>query len=157
MSRLSDVTTHKNTILQALINDDNIVKALGTNTVDFLDQPSMTNPHELLFNNIFPYCYVPENQEDQKSYITVMFSYRKYGTRTYKVGKIGFYVMAHHNLLQTNYPHMRTDYIMNQIDRLFHEITTLGIGRLQFCKMDDIKVSKYHSGIYLEYTNMDFD
>ena len=156
MSRLADITTHKNTILQALINDDNIVKALGTDTVDFLDQPSISDPRDLLFNNIFPYCYVAENQEDQKSYITIMFRYKKSG-RAFKVGSIGFYIFAHHDLLKTSYPHMRTDFIVNQIDELFHETTTLGIGRLQFNKMEDIKVSKYHSGTYLEYTNMDFD
>ena len=156
MSRLSEIPKYKNKILELLMGNDNIVKALGNNDINFLDTASISNPKDLLFENIFPYCFVPEPEDEQKTYITLMFQCRG-GKFYYKIGTIGFYIFSHNDLLKTNYPEMRTDYIVNQIDTLFHENQNFGLGELQFSKRDDIKVTKYHSGIYLEYHNLSFD
>jgi len=156
VSRLSEITTYKNTILTKLISNENIVKALGNNVANFLDVPFTANPRTLLFENIFPYAFVPDTQEDQQSYITIMFKFKK-GKHYYKVGSIGFYVFSHKDILKTNYPWLRTDYIINQIDEIFNESKELGIGELQFNRMEDVKVSNVHSGCYIEYTDLSFN
>lgn len=156
MGRLKEIGAYKNKILELLINDDDIVKALGNNEDNYREVASISDPHDLLFNNIFPYCFVPENQEDQKTYITVVFRF-KGGKYYFKMNSIGFYVFAHNDLLKTKYPEMRTDYIINQIDEIFHETQELGLGKLQFSKCEDVRISKYHSGMYLEYKDLSFD
>ena len=58
MSNLAEVTTYKNKIMEALLSNDNIVKALGNDEPNFLDSPVISNPKDLLFTRIFPYKYI---------------------------------------------------------------------------------------------------
>lgn len=156
MSRLSEISTYKNTILTKLIQNDNIVKAVGNVNSDFMDTASISNPRELLFKNIYPFLYVPDAEEEQKCYITMKFKFKRSGSY-YKVGNIRFYVFAHQDILKTDYPWLRTDYILNEIETLFNETRELGIGELQFGDMDDMKVSSAHCGSYIEYVNLSFN
>ena len=156
MSRLSEISTYKNTILTKLIQSEDIVKAIGNVNPDFLDTPSVTNPRELLFKNIYPYLYVPDAQEEQKCYVTMKFKFQRSGNM-FKVGKICFYVFAHQDIMKTEYPWIRTDFIINKIDEIFNETRDLGIGELQFGGMDDMKFSGAHSGGYIEYIDLSFN
>lgn len=159
MSRLSEITTYKNTILTQLIQNDNIVKALGNVSPNFLDLPSITQPRDLLFKNIFPYAFIPDSQDIQNSYITAMFKFRN-DTRSgnfYKLGCVGFYVFSHQDIIKTDYPWLRPDFIVGEIDMLFNESRDLGIGKLQFNRMEDVKLSNVHSGCYIEYSDMSFN
>jgi hypothetical protein len=156
MSRLSEISTYKNTILSKLIQNENIVKAIGNINSDFLNTSAISNPRELLFNNIYPFLYVPDSQEEQKCYITIKFKF-KYSGNMYKVGNVCFYVFAHQDIQKTDYPWIRTDYVLNEIETLFNETRDLGIGELQFDDMDDIKVSSSHCGSYISYKNLSFN
>ena len=64
MSRFSEISEYKNTILTKLIQNDNIVKAVGNINSDFLDTASISNPRELLFENIYPFLYVPDTETE---------------------------------------------------------------------------------------------
>jgi hypothetical protein len=156
ISRLYEVSKHKNTIMQMLINDENIVKAIGNNESNFLDITYPNQTRELLFNNIFPYPFVPDIEDEQKTYITLSLQSRS-GGKYYKVGSIIFYVFTHYNLLKTDYPEIRTDYLMHKIDSLFHESDAFGIGELQFVRQSDLLVTKSHYGVLIEYRDLAFD
>lgn len=157
MGRFTELGTYKNEILLKLVSDENIVKALGNNTPNFKDLSPISNPNSLIYNNIYPYAYIPEAETDMKTYITIMFNNFKLDKTFYKVGNICFYVFSHFSLMQTNYNVLRTDYILNQIDELFNRTHDLGIGKLQFSRMGDIKVSKYHFGSFIEYKDFSFN
>jgi len=156
MSRFSEISEYKNTILTKLIQNDNIVKAVGNVNSNFLDTASISNPRELLFENIYPFLYVPDTETEQKCYITMKFKFQR-DSNVYKLGKVCFYVFAHQDILKTDYPWLRTDYIINQIDDTFNETRDLGIGEVQFGSMEDMKFSNTHSGSYVEYVNLSFN
>jgi len=156
MARLAEVTTYKNTILSNLIQNEDIVKALYSKEPNFLDSSTPVDAKSLLFTNIFPYAYIPNSQETQEAYITVLFKFRRYNNAI-KVGRVCFYVFAHKDLLKTDYPWLRTDYIINKIEEMFNRSRDLGIGKLEFREMEDVKVSDYHSGSYIIYEDMSFN
>ena len=89
-------------------------------------------------------------------YITMKFKFQRSGNM-YKLGKICFYVFAHQNILKTEYPWLRTDYILNELDEMFNETRDLGIGKLKVDGMDDVRFSGVHSGSYIEYVNLSFN
>lgn len=159
MSRFSELSTYKNTILSKLITNDGLVRAIYHNESNFLDAslPPITTPSSLIYKNIFPYAYIPEAQDEQKTYITVMFNNFQLDKAFYKVGNIGFYVFTHFSLMPTDYNVLRTDYILNQIDTLFNKTNDLGIGKLQFARMGDIKPSRVHFGSFIEYKDFSFN
>lgn len=158
MGRFSELGTYKSKIIQKLISDDNIVRAIGISQKNFLDKNiTPPEPHSLIYNNIYPYAYIPEAEDLMKTYITIMFNNFQLNKTFYKVGDICFYVFCHFSLQETNYAILRSDYLINQIDEVFNRTHDLGIGSLQFNGMGDIKVSKYHFGSYIRYKDFSFN
>jgi len=157
MARFTELGEYKNTILSELVTNKNIVKALGNSESNFLDISPIDNPMSLIWNKIFPYSYVPEAQAEQKSYITVLFHGFRLVNGEFKAGYITFYVFCHHSLMRTSYSSLRTDMIVNYIDEIFNKTTNLGIGKLQFEKMDDIKIDSNHFGCAVTYKDYSFN
>ena len=63
--RLNEVPTYKNYILDTLLDNDNIVKALGNKESNFLDVASISRPKDLLFTQIYPWAFVPDPDDEQ--------------------------------------------------------------------------------------------
>lgn len=160
MSRLSELTSYRNIIISKLISNDNIIKAVGNNESNFLGVESK-DPSSLIYSNIFPYYYalssLNQTNQEQKTFITMMFKNLRLENRIFKVSSICFYVFTHFLLMPTDYGSLRTDYILNQIDQTFNQTKELGIGELQFEKLDDMPFSPYHFGSAITYKDFSFN
>lgn len=152
MGRFAELGTNKTTILLRLIENQNIVKCLVNNQPNFLDIPLLNDfdVTSLIYNNIFPYRFVPTIQSDPKTFITMKFSYKPDGT-TYKFGSIVFYIFTHNSLLKTDYGSLRYDLLLNYVDDTFNATRGLGYGKLSFYDMDDFVVNENYSGVYIVY------
>jgi len=161
----TELSVYKNTILEMLISNDNIVRAVANPTSNFLDEPPIDkqdikdlidNPSDLLYQNIYPYSYIPETQDTQKTFITLKFGNYKYVNNYFKSGEICFYVFSHYKLLRTDYSTLRTDYIINEIHKIFNATDKLGINKLGFKTMSDFNPNTYLLGSYIVYDAIDF-
>jgi hypothetical protein len=157
MGRFQELGQNKNSILMKLIENDDIVKCLTRNESNFLDPPlpSDFDRSSLIYNNIYPYKFVPTVETTAKTFITMSFGYKPNGM-TFKNGSIYFYIITHKDLLRTDYGVLRYDFLVNKIDEVFNSSRDLGIGKLPFYGMDDILVNDNYSGIYLAYKSTEF-
>ncbi|RXZ83376.1 hypothetical protein EBB07_06060 [Paenibacillaceae bacterium] len=150
MRHLSKV---KNTVLQRLVQSDEITKALFYPTPDFLDQPPVEQPHDLVYQKIFPYRYIPDESDEAGTYLT--FSLRGYQPvqNTYKAGYLHFNILTQRQLFQTRYDQLRTDLIASEIDRLMNEeaANSIGISKPVFHEMDELVANEHYSGMYIAY------
>ena len=94
MSKSSCIRAWKNKILGELSQDDNIVDALGLNEGE--------SPDDLVWNRLFPHYYIPETQEEVKTYILVEIDIperrSRYGNNDVNIWvypTIIFYVLTH--------------------------------------------------------------
>lgn len=152
----SELKTYKNDIMLKLIGNDNIVKALSLNYPDFIDRSITIEPTDLLYTQIFPYKCSPYTQNEQKTFITMKFGDYRLINRTYKSGKIWFYIFTHYELMRTN-EGLRSDYLINQIDSIFNESSDFGIGKMQWDSMDDFQVNEDFMGSMICYKDYSFN
>lgn len=157
MSNLENLSKDKYTVISRILNSQNIVKAISYNNTDFLDQPNVESPEELLFDRIFPHRFIPVVSNDMKTYITLSFEdYRPVGN-TFKSGKIVITVFTHQSLFKTDYGFLRVDYIISEIDKLFNEKSGLGLFKANFIAMSDTSITKDHHGAYIAYKLYEFN
>ena len=140
-----------------LIENPNIVKCLVNNESNFLETPLPIDfdSSSLIYNQLFPWRFVPTTLTEANTFITMKFGYKPNGV-VFKNGSIYFYIITHNSLLRTDYGTLRCDYLVNEIDKIFNSSRDLGIGKLSFYEMDEIMVNENYSGIYLAYKNTEF-
>ena len=160
ISRFSNLGHYKNIILSRFIQDENLVKAIYYNSDDFVSQGTLSNPASLINTQIFPYPFVPEINDEAKTYISMSFGDFKLTYNTsFVAGLIAISVITHKNLvlLDPSYGMLRYDYIINRIDTLLDETNSIGAGKLEFADLGDFRIPDTNwVGATIVYRPVDF-
>lgn len=160
MSRLREISQYKNTILQRLVENQNICKAVYYQEINYLEQPEVAID-QVLYNNIFPFPFIPTSDSElkiKKTYITLTLSnYQKAGSVQFKAGNIFINAYTHKDLFRTNYNCLRIDYLISEIDEMLNGDRGIGIGKLEFVGLKDSYFATDYLGSTLQYRPVDFN
>lgn len=157
LAKFAELSEYKNTIIDRLLQSEELTKALKYSENDFLAQPSVDDPSQLIYKNIFPYRFIPEANILKETFITISFrKYRLVNSR-FKSGYIYLNVFTHRDLFQTVYGCTRVDYLLTKIDELLNQQRGIGMGKLEFNKMDELTVNDLYQGTYIRFKSTDFN
>ncbi|MNW57367.1 hypothetical protein D3C74_351650 [compost metagenome] len=160
MARLDEITEHKNTILQRLVGNQEICKAVFYQDKNFLSKPDV-KPKQVIYNNIYPFNYIPPTSEavgTAKSYITISLTdYSKSKNSKFKVGQLIVRVFTHKDLFVTDEGALRPDFIVQRIDELLNEQRGIGIGELEFTRLQEIMINQDYLGLMVTYRPVNFN
>jgi len=146
MSKFSEISSHKSTIMETLATDDYIAKSLYFDRKDFLSQDlpdGFNRKSGLIYSKIFPYKFIPDinDTELRSTFITMEFATKKDKDKNiFKIGSIYFYVFTHRDLVRTSYAVLRYDYIIDRIDYLFHNMESITVGKLKSGDTKDFSI-----------------
>ncbi|MBU7316144.1 hypothetical protein KQX66_10760 [Paenibacillus sp. SM 69] len=158
MARFNELSEYKFTIINRLLDCDELCKAVSYNDTDFLMRSSVSDPaDELVYNHIFPYRFIPEVNESKKTFITLSLRKFQLINNSFKKGLIYLNIFTHRDLFKTDYGCTRIDFILNKVDEMFNQKRGIGIGQLEFVDMDEIVVNEKYQGNYICYKPVDFN
>lgn len=157
MSRFESLSQDKITIMMKLLESQELCKVLIYNDTNFLDQPDIANPPILIYDRIYPHRFVPDTSLTMKSYITLSFGNYKAVNNAYKSGLMYISCFTHQSLFKTDYGVLRPDYMLHLIDKQVNGLRDVGIGGVQFHKMDELYVNEMYSGNVVVYKLYDFN
>jgi len=165
VSALKELTDYRNTIIQRIVGNQSIVKALYYNDIDFLDKPdldSKTIKSKLLFSNIFPFNFIPTSDEElklAKSYITISITDVKPTQRGVKFnsGSIFVSILLHRDSFKTDYGYLRSDFLISEVHDLLNQQEGIGMGKLEFKGMREYSINADYHGNILHYRPVDFN
>ena len=146
-------------IMQRLIMDDDLAKCLLNKSVNFKDTTiTPIEKAKLIYSQVFPFAKTTGTLDSSKSYITMSFKYRKVkGGNIFKTASITIYAFCHENIAKTPYGILRSDYLMQQIDRLLNDTRSEGwLGRLSLDSMSDVIFDNGYVGLSVTYVNTEF-
>jgi len=132
------------------------MKALAYDVPDYLDQPALENPEDLVYNRLYPFRYIPDTSKEMKTYIVLSFDDYRTKNGSFKSGKVTFNVFTHHSLQRTSYGKLRPDFIIEEIHKLISDSRGLGIGKAEFQRMNGLSINSDYHGSYIEYKVYDF-
>lgn len=157
MGRFAQLTKYKNNVLQELITNTNLVKALVNTEENFLniDLPNGFFPPSIIYSQIFPYQFIADIEDTPKTYITMSFGNYKYINNLFKSGILTFFIYTHKELMKSDYG-QRTDYILDQVDSMFNKDSNVGVFSLELNGGGDFKANDNHFGSTISYKFTDF-
>lgn len=149
-----EIGTNKSEIMQSIVQDDNIVKALINKDADFLDTdiPDGFVRKSLIYTQVLPYKFFPNVKTEENIFISSKFRYEKDGN-FFKIGYITFFIITHINLVRTNEGILRYDYVLNQIDELFNKDNSLTriVGKMSLDVAEDLCINENWIGLLVKY------
>jgi len=157
MTFLSEITDYKNTIMNRVLEDQELCKAIFYTDQGFLEQENIEDTSDLIHKNIFPHRFIPNIIEDAKTYITLSMTNYRLVNSSYKSGLIAIYMFTHRDLFKTDYGYSRIDFILTKIEELMNNKRGLGIGKLEFAGLNEYVVNEKFQGYVLSYQPVDFN
>jgi hypothetical protein len=162
IAKFQELNTYTNDVLMKLVGSQNLCKYLKYATdkdVDPLLMPDLSEDEriELLFKNIFPYPVIPDERlVDASAYLTTYFdNFERSGNFYFKDSLLTFNIICH--LDKWRIPSKLRPYaIMNEIDQIYNDKRTNGIGKTQFYRSKMVWVNKEFAGYMLQYRLTDF-
>ncbi|WP_239327176.1 MULTISPECIES: hypothetical protein [unclassified Paenibacillus] len=145
----------KEAIVNNILAHQELRKALFYNDSNFLDKPDIS-ASQLLYHNVFPYQHPIDSTTSPASYLTVSFKNMKLVNSTFSSGLLYIHTLVHKDLMKTDYGALRTDYIISLIDELMNGQTGLGMGKLEFNRMDELALKSGYIDLYVSYKIWDF-
>ena len=124
MANSSGITKYKNSIISDLINNQEIVDAIDSE-----------DSENLIYQNIFPYQYVPDLADKVITYITMTVDIPTVSKNAiWAYPRLTLYVISHQNHMKLDLPSIsttRNDYISGLIDEMLNGSDKYGYGRLE--------------------------
>lgn len=157
MAFLTEITQYKNTVMRRLTEDRQLCKALFYSQPDFLEQPDLADRSILAYNHIYPYPFLPDEQSDAKTLITMSFNKCELVNNAFKKGEICLNVMTHQSLFETAYEGTRVDFLLERIDALLNARAGIGIGKLAFQSLNEFTANPRFMGSSISYKPIDFN
>jgi hypothetical protein len=143
MGRFGDLKEMKNKIVEKLYMNDDIVKCLlYKQDVNFLNKtiPEDYDRTTLMYNQIYPYRFVPDLQSEANIFITIGFGFSSSrNANKYRNSSINFFIIVHQSLIQSD-EGLKYDFLIDKIDALFYQSDEFKSCKLQFDKMNDFLV-----------------
>ena len=154
---LNVISAMKQTVLRALLSDEEIVKILrNSNEVCVPDMG-------LRYTQIFPWMYVPETVEKANSFIGMRIRARNPVNAAAKTYELTIYVMCHKEHMRMNRDvcealgldvkdsGSKVDVLADKIDFLLNGSTDMGFSKLELVDSDEFKPAEKHHGRYITY------
>lgn len=155
LKRLRD---YKQLVLETIISDEELVKAIANNNTNFLDTP-VENPADLIYKQIFPYKWTaPEIPDRKEVYITMSFTVDRLDGGIFNNIAFSMYIFVHKDIMRVEVegmPMLRSDYIMEKIEECFHKSKDFGVGRLELIDTGEVFLSTTIPGFYLTFVTVD--
>ena len=150
---------YKNKIFEALVEGDTpLVRAIANSSEEFMDTP-VENPAELLHTQIFPFKWAGMDiLEKKQAYITMTFGVDRLDGGYFNSVFFTIYVIVHKDIMRIFHEDsykIRTDFIAEEIEGLFHKSSDFGLGKLELFDTGEIFVSKEFPGTYLSFRTVD--
>lgn len=133
MGKSACIRNWKNKIMSELSQDDDVINALGLNPDE--------SPDDLVWVRLYPHYYIPQTEEDVKTYILVEIDiperrlrYNNNENPIWVYPKIVFYVLTHQDDMRIDMvgeSGTRMDYLAEIIEDKYDGRQDFGVGTLQ--------------------------
>ncbi|GFN32598.1 hypothetical protein [Paenibacillus xylaniclasticus] len=159
MTKFEEMNEYINSILTWLTDNQNLCKLIYYNDINPLRKPDLNDEDriELTLDKILPLPKIPSDRlVNENSYLLVYLdNIEKGGNIYFKDSLLCFDIICNLNLWRM-VGRLRPYAIMHELDEMFNNKSTLGVGKTQFYRSRMVWYSKDFCGYSLQYRICDF-
>jgi len=125
LSKRNFTDENKFEFLEWFIGDDDLCKALINKEKNFLDiSITQEQKDSLIFNQIFPYKFIPDITISANGYLFFTFNYEYSRTnQLFLISDINVWCFCHRDLIRTQYKYLRYDFMKQRVSEMLQDKT----------------------------------
>lgn len=149
--KLEEFFDYKNRLMKELCMNENIVKLVSGK-----DNPDVPN-HKLAYTQIFPYEYIPETENNSRTFICFDVDIVSVPNKTYYTPVLYVWVFTHKSKMRLPQGGIITDTIASEIDKMLNGNRFYGLGTLDLDSVRRFSPITDYLGRALTYYAKDFN
>ena len=149
--QLEEFFDYKNQLVQDLLTNEAIVRLLSDDCVP------IDNPETLVYNQVFPYEYIPYTVEHGQTFICCDVDVQQSVNKTFLLPVLYVWVFAHKSKLRLPEGDVRTDKLASEIAKEINGSRYYGLGELDLYSAKRFAPITDYQGKVLTFQATDFN
>lgn len=148
---LDEFFDYKNELMKTLCSNCNIVRLVTDSS------EALVPNHELAYNQIFPFEYIPDTVDDGTTFICFDVDIPQVKDKTFYLPALYVWVFTHKSKLRLSEGGIRTDQLAVEINKELNGSRYFGLGELDLFSVGRFSPIKDYQGRVLTYSATDFN
>ena len=154
MAKTSPITRYKTKLVTSIINSPELVELLDSSYVD--DGKFVEESGDLVYKQVFPYYYIPETQNETKSYVIMKINGLGIKNKIYNKAEVFICVVSHQDIMKVK-DGTRIDKMGEIVEELFNGRDDFGFGEMELVSNIESEINNTHRCRILRFMVEDFN
>ena len=154
MAKTSPITRYKNKLVTSIINSPELIELLDSSYVE--DGKIIEESGALVYKQIFPYYYIPETQNETKSYVIMKINGLGIKNKIYNKAEVFICVVSHQDIMKVK-GGTRIDKMGEIVEELFNGRDDFGFGEMELVSNIESEINTTHRCRILRFMVEDFN
>ena len=154
MGRTSPIVRYKKKLITAIATSPELVALINDDYID--ENGECVDSDELIYKQIFPYYYIPETQNEQKSYVIMKVNGLGIKNKIYNKAEVFICVISHQGIMKVK-GGTRIDKMGEIVEELFNGRDDFGFGEMELVSNIESEINTTHRCRILRFMVEDFN
>ena len=154
MARTSPITRYKKKLITSIVTSPDLITLVND---DYVEDGECVNSDDLIYQQIFPYYYIPETQTKAQSYVIMKVNGLGIKNKIYNKAEVYICVVSHQEVMQAKGGGTRIDLMGEIIEELFNGRDDFGFGEMELISNIESEINTTHRCRILRFMVEDFN
>lgn len=154
MARTSPITRYKKKLISSIVTSPDLITLVND---DYVEDGECVNSDDLIYQQIFPYYYIPETQTKARSYVIMKVNGLGIKNKIYNKAEVYICVVSHQEVMQAKGGGTRIDLMGEIIEELFNGRDDFGFGEMELISNIESEINTTHRCRILRFMVEDFN
>ena len=154
MGRTSPIVRYKKKLITVIATSPELVALINDDYID--ENGECVDSDELIYKQIFPYYYIPETQNEQKSYVIMKVNGLGIKNKIYNKAEVFICVISHQGIMKVK-GGTRIDKMGEIVEELFNGRDDFGFGEMELVSNIESEINTTHRCRILRFMVEDFN
>lgn len=151
-----ELKEYRQKIMTAMLNYKYLCELVLNDIITTMDDSDLQD--RITKNYIFKFAYIPDTQEEAKTYITFdITSNSSASNDMYKNVKLTMNIICHKSLIDHPSGYLRSDMIDECLQDLFNDNYDFGVGKMTCVGDSPIRINNTHYGRQIDFVSKEFN
>lgn len=154
MARTSPITRYKRKLITSIVTSPELIELVNDN---YVEDGECVNSDDLIYQQIFPYYYIPETQTEAQSYVIMKVNGLGIKNKIYNKAEVYICVVSHQERMQAKGGGTRIDLMGEVVEELFNGRDDFGFGEMELISNIESEINTTHRCRILRFMVEDFN
>lgn len=154
MARTSPITRYKRKLMTSIVTSPELIELVND---DYVEDGECVNSDDLIYQQIFPYYFIPETQTKARSYVIMKVNGLGIKNKIYNKAEIYICVVSHQEVMEAKGGGTRIDLMGEVVEELFNGRDDFGFGEMELISNIESEINTTHRCRILRFMVEDFN